>query len=124
MVLLRLKINLRHIQEVNVSTHTRVIISNKRMNEENISIYEVGTKGRINWTEVCNSMDDDFIHTAVNDNRNDCVIDNEDVEGDVDNVIQDGANDDYEDDIIDNHIHHDVKIVIMRLLLIKTSVKV
>ena len=55
MVLLRLKINLRHIQEVNVSSHTRVVISNKRMNEENISIYEVGTKGRINWTEVCNS---------------------------------------------------------------------
>ena len=25
------------------------------MNEENISIYEVGTKGRINWTEVCTS---------------------------------------------------------------------
>ena len=54
-VLLRFKINLRHIQEVNISTHTRVIISNKRMNKENISIYEVGTKGRFNWTEVCNS---------------------------------------------------------------------
>ena len=54
-VLLRLKINLRHIQEVNVSTHTRIIISNRRMNEEHISIYEVGTKGRITWTEVCNS---------------------------------------------------------------------
>ena len=33
------------MQEINVSTHTRVIISIKRMNEENISIYEVGTKG-------------------------------------------------------------------------------